>query len=97
MQQFQVPKTCGPDTPDQGVSKNTFWAIIYNSTFNNALFFVVVADPEEPAGEALLPVDYDFEASIEGKILDEIMTPAYTGLDRGNRQNERQAAGCMSS
>ena len=40
--------------------------------FHNARFSVVAASPDDDAGETLVPEDYDFDESIEGKILNEI-------------------------
>ncbi|KAK4152396.1 hypothetical protein C8A00DRAFT_16297 [Chaetomidium leptoderma] len=48
-------------------------SIVFSFTFNNALFSVVAASPDDEAGGALVPTDYNFDDSIEGKILDEIL------------------------
>ena len=60
-------------------------------TLNNVRFSVVAASPDKEAGEALIPADYNFDHSIEGKILDEIIDLSVH--DRNGlrtRQSEKQ-------
>jgi hypothetical protein len=53
--------------------RHSLSSLVFGFTFNNVRFSVVAASPDDDAGEALIPVDYDFDDSIEGKILDEIV------------------------
>ncbi|KAH6850504.1 hypothetical protein B0I37DRAFT_390598 [Chaetomium sp. MPI-CAGE-AT-0009] len=53
--------------------RQSFSSLVLGFVFNNVSFFVVAASPDDEAGESLVPVDYDFDDSIEGKILDEII------------------------
>ncbi len=46
-------------------------------SFNNVLFSVIAASPDDDEGEALLPIGYDFDESFEGKILNEIDDLSY--------------------
>ncbi|KAK3297226.1 uncharacterized protein B0H64DRAFT_473366 [Chaetomium fimeti] len=52
--------------------RNSVGSIVFNFVFNGVLFRVVAATPDD-AGEALVPVDYDYDESIEGKIINEII------------------------
>ena len=46
-------------------------------SFNDVLFSVVAASPDDDEGAALLPLSYEFDESLEGKILNEIDDLSY--------------------
>jgi len=47
-------------------------SLVLGFLFHNARFSVVAASPDDDGGKALVPVGYDFDESIEGRILNEI-------------------------
>lgn len=53
--------------------KDSVSSIVFDFIFNNVRFSIVAASPDDEAGGPFVPTDYDFEDSIEGKILDRIL------------------------
>ena len=57
-------------------------------SFNNVSFSIVAASPDDDEGEALLPVSYEFDESLEGKILNEIDDLSYHDTPTWPKANE---------
>jgi len=71
--------------------RDSVLSIVFDFIFNNVRFSIVAASPDDEAGGPLVSTDYDFEDSIEGKILDKYsISPCMTGTGRGRTQSEKK-------
>jgi hypothetical protein len=67
------PKSTRPRHTGTSYIKHSVSSIVFGFALNNVRFSVVAANPDEEAGEALIPADYNYDDSIEGRILNEII------------------------
>jgi hypothetical protein len=67
------PENTRPQYTGTSYVSHSVASIVFGFTLNNASFSIVAASPDDEGGDALVPADYNFDDSIEGKILDEII------------------------
>ncbi|KAK4044294.1 hypothetical protein C8A01DRAFT_42963 [Parachaetomium inaequale] len=94
------PENTRPQYTGASYVRHSVSSIVFGFTLNNVRFSIVAASPNDEAGEALVPADYNFDDSIEGRILDEILDlsvhdgdgPWHTAKQQATRRLKKQLA-----